>query len=93
MRFVLNPETDIDKLVDELNELDGINARVEEVEVNDYSLNTISIVIKNKAVQLELGRAIILLEEQNEVELAVQKLKDLKEIFQKIENGELDFEV
>lgn len=93
MRFVLNPETDIDKLVDELNELDGINARVEEVEVNDYSLNTISIVIKNKAVQLELERAIILLEEQNEVELAVQKLKDLKEIFQKIENGELDFEV
>lgn len=93
MRYVLNPETDIDKLVDELNELDGINARVEEVEVNDYSLNTISIVIKNKAVQLELERAIILLEEQNEVELAVQKLKDLKEIFQKIENGELDFEV
>ena len=92
MRYVLNSDTNVEKLVDELNELEGINARVEEVEVNDYCLDTISIVIKNKAIQLELERAIILLEEQNEIELAVQKLKDLKDLFQKIESGELDFE-
>lgn len=93
MRYVLNPDTNVEKLVKELNELEGINARVEEVEFKDeYCLDTVSIVIKNRAVQLELERAIILLEEQNEIELAVQKLKDLKDLFQKIETGELDFE-
>lgn len=93
MRYILNKDTDIDKLLEELNELDGVNVKVDEVEVDEPQPDEICIVIKSKAIRVELERILILLEEQNEVELAIEKLYELDKLFQKIELGIYDFAV
>lgn len=94
MRYVLNNNSNIDEMINELNKIDGVNVVVDEDDVEDENqLTEISIVVKVNAITIELERILILLEEQDEKELAIQKLKDLVDIFNKIEMGVFDINV
>lgn len=94
MRYVLNNNSNIDEMINELNKIDGVNVVIDEDDVEDENqLTEISIVVKVNAITIELERILILLEEQDEKELAIQKLKDLVDIFNKIEMGVFDINV
>lgn len=93
MRYILNSDdVDIRKFVEELGDIDGVNVIVED---DDYEMDMaeLRIVIKVSAIKLELDRILILLETQNEVGVAMDKLKDLIELFDKINEGFYDIEV
>lgn len=90
MRYILNNKSNIEEMINELNKIDGINVVIDDVE---EELTEISIVVKVNAITIELERILILLEEQNEKELAIQKLTDLLDIFKKIEMGVFDIDV
>ncbi len=91
MRYILNDEH-INEIINELKRIDGINVVVENEDL-DTQFAEVSVVIKVEAIKVELERILILLGEQNEVELAVQKLEDLVDIFNKIEIGLFDIDV
>ena len=94
MRYVLNNNSNIEEMINELNKIDGVNVVIDEDDVeNENQLTEISIVVKVNAITIELERILILLEEQNEKELAIQKLNDLVDIFKKIEMGVFDINV
>lgn len=94
MRYVLNNNSNIEEMINELNKIDGVNVVIDEDDVeNENQLTEISIVVKVNAITIELERILILLEEQDEKELAIQKLKDLVDIFKKIEMGVFDINV
>ena len=94
MRYVLNNNSNIEEMINELNKIDGVNVVIDEDDVeNENQLTEISIVVKVNAITIELERILILLEEQDEKEVAIQKLKDLVDIFKKIEIGVFDINV
>ena len=94
MRYVLNNNSNIEEMINELNKIDGVNVVIDEDDVEDENqLTEISIVVKVNAITIELERILILLEEQDEKEVAIQKLKDLVDIFKKIEMGVFDINV
>ena len=94
MRYVLNNNSNIEEMINELNKIDGVNVVIDEEDVeNENQLTEISIVVKVNAITIELERILILLEEQDEKEVAIQKLKDLVDIFKKIEMGVFDINV
>lgn len=94
MRYVLNNNPNIEEMINELNKIDGVNVVIDEDDVeSENQLTEISIVVKVNAITIELERILILLEEQDEKELAIQKLNELIDIFKKIESGVFDINV
>lgn len=93
VKYILNKDYNIKEILDELDKIDGINVTVDEIETSGLGLSEISIVVKVNAILVELERIIILLEEQDERELAIEKLNVLYDIFTKIENGLYDISV
>ena len=81
-------------MINELNKIDGVNVVIDEDDVeSENQLIEVSIVVKVNAITIELERILILLEEQDEKELAIQKLNELIDIFKKIESGVFDINV
>lgn len=93
MRYILNKDANLEELLNELDKLDGVNVVIEEVEGSESCPDELSIVIKCSALRLEVERILILLEVQNEVELAVEKLYELDKLLENIELGVYDFSV
>lgn len=94
MRYILNNNSNIEEMINELNKIDGVNVVIDEDDVeSENQLTEVSIVVKVNAIIIELERILILLEEQDEKELAIQKLNDLLGIFKKIEMGVFDISV
>lgn len=94
MRYILNNNSNIEEMINELNKIDGVNVVIDEDDVeSENQLTEVSIVVKVNAITIELERILILLEEQDEKELAIQKLNDLLDIFKKIEMGVFDIDV
>jgi hypothetical protein len=91
---VLNNNSNIEEMINELNKIDGVNVVIDEDDVeSENQLTEISIVVKVNAITIELERILILLEEQDEKGLAIQKLNELIDIFKKIESGVFDINV
>ena len=93
MRYILNKDANLEELLNELDKLDGVNVVIDEVDGLESCPDELSIVIKCSALRLEVERILILLEVQNEVELAVEKLYELDKLLENIELGVYDFSV
>ena len=93
MRYILNKDANLEELLNELGKLDGVNVVIDEVEGSESCHDELSIVIKCSALRLEVERILILLEVQNEVDLAVEKLYELDKLLENIELGVYDFSV
>ena len=83
--FEFKEGMDIEELLKEVQNIDGVEVRLKFVEnEEDMSDN----IITTKYIRTELERVMILIEEQKEYEIAVDKLKELYDLFEEIEWGE-----
>lgn len=80
----------IEDLLKELNSMEGVEARVEFLE-GDFDKEPK--IITSKDIRLELERIMILIEEQKEYEIAIDKLKELYSLFEDLEWGILTFDL
>lgn len=81
----------VKELVEQLNSLDGVEAKLEIVKMEDFDADPKIITSKN--IRLELERIMILIEEQKEYDVAIDKLKELYSLFEDMEWGEYTFEL
>lgn len=81
----------VEELLEKLNELEGVEAKLELVKLED--INEEPKIITSKDIRLELERIMILIEEQKEYEVAVDKIKELYSLFEDMEWGEYTFEI
>jgi len=80
----------IGDLLRELNSMEGVEARIEFL---DEEFNAKPRIVTSKDIRLELERIMILIEEQKEYEVAMDKLKGLYSLFEDIEWGVFEFDV
>ena len=83
-------DKEINELLKLFGEMEGVDVRVDVINSND---DLDSSVITSKDIRVELERIMILIEEQQEYEIAVEKLKELDSLFDDIEWGMYDFEI
>ena len=91
--FNLKDDTNIEDFLNELNNIEGVNAYLEVEESDTYQPNELHFVVTSKAIKLELERILILLEDQKEYNIAISKIKDLYSLITKIEQGFFEFKI
>lgn len=84
-------DKEINELLKLFGEMEGVDIRVDVINSDDDDSD--SFVVTSNDIRIELERIMILIEEQQEYEIAVEKLKELDLLFEDIEWGVYDFKV
>lgn len=88
--FEFREDMSIEELLNELNSMEGVEAKIEFINETDNIDNKI---ITTKDIRTEIERIMILIEEQKEYEVAMEKLKELYQLFDDIEWGKYELEI